>query len=491
MSKRERSSPSPQPEPKQRTTESNITGAYLWANKYGDPPGTIWSRETIAEASKLQASAHMWNDMRRLRPLANALPVIKDKFTAEEIPHLQQMTKDIEEEIERLNRLLGDFSEGGIYRVRDIFGEWHTFPFPEVRPRHKLIVRVLGVVAFSQNFDDNNDIKTDNPKQKCLYDLEPMPLSKHDLWRQCDTYETPPWEFWMHEWETGNFHLKRYVWRRNIQKPIGIDFVHEWRHIRELSADQRKDAKHWASHWKMLADRLRSYIKEHRERLKNVDKVICFALGPLHYGFSKCFVQHMAANTVREVLEELKKTKRTQKNIGVVAQDPAYCKHCAHVLQETLSIETTTDFEAFLEVGQNTFVITFAPSAPVCGIIADLTLEVGGPAAMLCDEIEDDYLRPEWDDTRWIDAEPTKNLVAYKRRCSIKEFGDTKDVMGMSYHEFMARYPIVPAELPHDTPNETEIWEEVKKVYSLSFKSNFHDIFLYVRKKSVAPTGSS
>ncbi|KAK2054995.1 hypothetical protein LY76DRAFT_628588 [Colletotrichum caudatum] len=110
-----------------------------------------------------------------------------------------------------------------------------------------------------------------------------------------------------------------------------------------------------------------------------INKVICFGLGDLslhseddihhiscQHSEARCHLQHAIALLVAQMLE-----KRFGREIPVYCQDPAYTQasieflHCARV-------EVLNDPQGFLNVDENTVVISVAPNVPVKQIITDL-----------------------------------------------------------------------------------------------------------------------
>lgn len=120
-------------------------------------------------------------------------------------------------------------------------------------------------------------------------------------------------------------------------------------------------------------------------------------------------------------------------------------------------IQAVTNLDGFLQVDRNSFVMTINPGAPICGTVADLTLNDGGPAALFCNKIDQDFMKPETTEDKWKDNESTKNLVDWTKKCNVEYFGDAEDLMGMSVEEFKKTYPLAPAQMPNITQEEKEL----------------------------------
>jgi hypothetical protein len=111
-----------------------------------------------------------------------------------------------------------------------------------------------------------------------------------------------------------------------------------------------------------------------------VSKIVCFALGSLSPrpgsdGSSSRThaIQHAAVETLISYFKE-----RAGHDIYCYAQDPAYSDSDKEFL-ETIGIDVIEDPNGFLEVDENTFVVSISPDVPVNIIVPDLQQ----PAAML------------------------------------------------------------------------------------------------------------
>jgi hypothetical protein len=316
-----------------------------------------------------------------------------------------------------------------------------------------------------------------------------------------------------------------------------------------LPWDARKDK--WENGvWKEYADKLKELVKNYWTTLKNVDKIVCFALGYLQTGmtiervikreYPRRYVQHLAADTIRQTLHDLADEDWSQKNGGqkpqrgkdpidptgprhvpIIAQDPAYCEKCKEVLKNTLDIDATELCDGFLKLTENTLVVCIAPGTAIRGVICDITRSFNGPLAMLCDEIEmetkrsdgespvDEWLK--WD--KWDGASSstdkelcpqndltTKSMAEYSRNCNYDEFRDFEKFKGITYKESITKYSDWPIslvelnerldELPR-TPGEKEKEYEQKyghayqrhKAFVTAREPFFGDLNLYVKRK--------
>jgi hypothetical protein len=460
---------------RQRTTDNNLTAFYKFLDEKREPTGILWSRNVIEMAQKLQSQVNKYNN----------LEVLKSTLGKQIGEHEQPKGEgdsgvaEIQERIRDLEQSLREFDPRCTYDVPDIYGKLQTLDnlkFPNVTPV-ELSVVFRGIVALSKLFKDEGEIIPSSADRNLCY-LYVREQSRHNKHRECEHVDHhPPWKFWKQTWETGAWHDDHgKVWKSS-----------SWNDLAALEPARQEEIQTWAAIWKTLSDRLEIMIRKHSDQLKNVDKVICFALGALMHSRACSYVQHLAARTIADTLNELNKERNVEERtvageICILAQDPAYCSSCTAILKDELDIRAVTDLEGFLTVDQNTFVLCFAPAGPITGIIADLTRESGGPAAMLCDRIDDDFMRPEHEARDWIDATETKNLVEWKKTCSGEAFGDAQDFLGKSLEEHKIEFPTVPACLPTSTDEEMQVREAVKTEYRKRAQVNFRDAWLYVRR---------
>ncbi|KAK2029956.1 hypothetical protein LX32DRAFT_342620 [Colletotrichum zoysiae] len=111
-----------------------------------------------------------------------------------------------------------------------------------------------------------------------------------------------------------------------------------------------------------------------------INKVICFGLGDLSldsgddhhhrcrgHSEARCHIQHAVALFVAQILE-----KRFSREIPVYCQDPEYTQASIELLHCAMVEEVLNDPQGFLDVDENTVVISIDPSIPVKQIITDL-----------------------------------------------------------------------------------------------------------------------
>jgi hypothetical protein len=450
----------------ERTTNNNLTALYKFLDTYGDPPGVVWSTKVIAAAQKLHEQTNIFNGRLDLKMQIDQ-KTYKDKAY-------------LHEQIAAVESSLGDFKPGASYQALDLRGKMRNLVIPEVADDHRLRLCFDGIVELSKLFDKNDELVS-NDLQSTLYTLKPIPITLHNKTRSC-YHPNPPYKFWKHSWETGAWHHQDHIWGRREDPKDTNKYILDWSHISTKEAETLVENERWAEIWKTLSERLRGLVRKHADRLREVDKVVCFALGALTCETSRSFVQHLAARTVADTLEEIHVANGTPKTIRVVAQDPAYCSTCVAVLKNELEIDAVTDLSGFSALDRNAFVLTFCPTGPIPGIIADLTLTAGGTAAMLCDKLYEDYMRPEHEGGKWIDAVETKNLIEWKEGCLDEEFGDAKDFLGKSWAEFEAEFPRRPAEMPVETEKERRYREVVVGEFRRAARCGFRDAWLYVRR---------
>jgi SRR1 len=127
---------------------------------------------------------------------------------------------------------------------------------------------------------------------------------------------------------------------------------------------------------------MRSQLKAQLDAITfpaSINKIVCFGLGPPSsphkHGRRRSNIQHAA---VESIMENLKRNS----DIYCYAQDPAYVDIDKEVLK-SIGIETIEDPKGFLEIDENTFIISISPNVPVRQIVSDLQR----PAAMLWDTV--------------------------------------------------------------------------------------------------------
>ncbi|KAK2048207.1 hypothetical protein LZ31DRAFT_591802 [Colletotrichum somersetense] len=140
-----------------------------------------------------------------------------------------------------------------------------------------------------------------------------------------------------------------------------------------------------------------------------INKVICFGLGDLSldsgddhhhkcrgHSEARCHIQHAVALFVAQILE-----KRFGREIPVYCQDPEYTQASIELLHCAMVEEVLNDPQGFLDVDENTVVISIDPSIPVKQIITDLAR----PAIIIWnDQLPDEMDTMEWKYTRLPDG---------------------------------------------------------------------------------------
>jgi hypothetical protein len=128
---------------------------------------------------------------------------------------------------------------------------------------------------------------------------------------------------------------------------------------------------------------LASTLEKCGENLDKITKVICFGNGDFHpdacHDESRAMAQHAAALTVVKILRE-----RSGRDVPLLAQDPAYTESVKEVLQKrgfSIYGGPGRASHGFIDVDDDTFVMSISPSAPVRSVIADFAR----PAILMCD----------------------------------------------------------------------------------------------------------
>jgi hypothetical protein len=336
------------------------------------------------------------------------------------------------------------FKTGAKYTTIDVLGNQFNLVVPEVNPGEKLELQAIPYHILAKALGNKTAPLADRALWKiAAVDVghgttEERNKSSASLMSNHSSYS-----FWRRRWEGSVTQVDGKVWRKCEKHEGGNGNYHfEFMTRSELTNKQLAEDDLLLQQWKEKREKLQKYINEFSKQLLKIDKIICFGLGALKSGLPKTFVQHLAAVTVRDEIHKMRGGQGAR--IEIIAQDPAYCANCVQVLKDTLDITAVTGFEGHLSLTRNTFVISVLPGGPVGQIVADLTLDFGGPAAMLCDAIYDDYIAPEHTPLgHYHSDEPTRNMVAYKQRCEIRDFADAMDVLGMTYAAFENEYPTV------------------------------------------------
>lgn len=145
-----------------------------------------------------------------------------------------------------------------------------------------------------------------------------------------------------------------------------------------------------------------------------INKIVCFGLGRLDWpgvdtnanlaaSVRRCSKQHAFALTMAEAVRTWCSASRTS-DVKCYAQDPAYDAVEKEVLKN-VGITVLDDPKGFLEVDQNTMVISSSPNIPVKQVVADGIW----PAAMIWNTVIDEgEEKTEWEkrdfdgDERWV-----------------------------------------------------------------------------------------
>lgn len=441
----------------------NLTGLYEYLEKQ---EVVLWNREVLKGFQDLNQKVLKWNAIQKFK---------------------EGSSIHSEEVIANLKKNLDDFGPGKDYEVATVSGNPQILTLPNFsaqRPRLNLVPN--GIVEISKSVG-SNDVPDENSPYARLYEIKAVSVTSHEKNHEC-THEDPPWKLWEVSWDKGDWSLNGKYWDKFLQEDkIAWKFFA----VEQLSKENREGKEQLATIWKKLSGQLTTMLKDYGDTLKIVDQIICFGLGTLNIGKARSFIQHKAAATVAKALNELRQDHGIETPVTILAQDAAYCSECSETLKKNFNMRTTTGLDGFFYIDRNTFVITFAPTGPICPIIADLTCEFGGPAAMLCDKIESDYLLPEKKlNGNWIDNEPTMNLVKYKEGCHSEDFGDISEIwkgllerLAMSRAEFFnhEKYSQPPTKKNRgDTPDEEfKLWSDG---YANHVKECFPECCLYVRK---------
>jgi hypothetical protein len=336
------------------------------------------------------------------------------------------------------------FKPGTKYSTMDVLGNRFNLVIPAVNPGEKLELQATPYHILAKARGNTTVPLAD----RALWKITAVNVG-HGATGECHKSSAglksdySSYHFWRDRWEGLITHVDGNVWRKREKHEGGNGNYHsEFVSWSELTDKQLAEDSLLLQQWTNKREMLQKHIREFGKQLINVDKIICFGLGGLKSNLPKTFVQHLAAVTVRDEIYKLRGRKGAK--IEIIAQDPAYCANCAKVLKDVLNITAVTGFEGHLSLTRNTFVISVLPGGPVGQMVADLTLDFGGPATMLCDAIDDDYMAPEHTPLgHYHSDEPTRNMVAYKQRCEIRDFSDAMNVLGMTYAAFENEYPTV------------------------------------------------
>ena len=442
--------------------------------------GRIWTVDLINRlANPLVHKISMYNQKVELQRLLDAQLKSKEK-PAEGADMLHRTTEQLMQDMADSRRDVQNFGPGGQYDSLDIFGTDFSRTIPQTSEKEPFLdLRLLPYMYICKGLDAHSTHNESNLEASYIWEINTRPESEHRRLGLCPR-DDASWSFWKYRWQTGAAARNGEVWRAvpgMIDERKKIKFA--FKKFDELSHRAQAKEVESAAQWNLTHTQLIKVITNHAKSLMDVDKIVCFALGSLHYRNPRSFVQHLAAATIRNTIQALQKAAGKEKPIEVIAQDPAYDKQCVKVLQEELDIRAVTDLEGFHSLTKNTFVISIAPSAPILEIIADLTLDYGGPAAMLCEEISDDYLAPEKGppaDGAYGSEWSTQNAVKFKKRCVSEDFGDAQAILGMTYAEHEMKWQIPPAKMPAGAERA-----ECQEQWSKALRVNFSDLKIYFR----------
>lgn len=124
---------------------------------------------------------------------------------------------------------------------------------------------------------------------------------------------------------------------------------------------------------------LRENLRAAAPRMPAVTKIIAFAMGTIslrgHHGCTRSLRQHALVLTIRSILNEESRGGGSGAAVGrelaCFAQDPDYSEVDRAVLREH-GITVLEDPQAFLDVDEESVVLSFAPNVPVKQIVADI-----------------------------------------------------------------------------------------------------------------------
>jgi hypothetical protein len=261
------------------------------------------------------------------------------------------------------------------YITRNLRGDSITRPLPTIEDDQVLDLVLHNYNAIAQGLDKKEEAE---PTERDLYFVKAVHRStKHEYKKQCrkpKEVKEEPYYYWREHYF--GRHTEKKAWVRKLNGAIN-DNVYNIVNISELTPEESAIFERQVSQWHKLKDRLTKSIKDHGDKLKDVDQIICFGLGSFCYNQPRSFMQHLAALTVRNAIQDL---RNDSAQIKILAQDPAYCSNCKDIALEQLEgIEAVTTFKGHRLLSKTTLTISIAPGAPVCQIIADITRKYGGP----------------------------------------------------------------------------------------------------------------
>jgi hypothetical protein len=408
------------------------TGAltHLYQNvlpKIGD---RVWISGRIEKANKMTQHVRYLNEMRFLDQVQLSLK--QGDITAEYFEDIPRMkAQEAESRMADIERELTKYEYGATYEALDIFGKSHPQTLPQVEEGEfpALVLRLYFELGESMLVS-----ASEISESELLYHVIARKLSRtlSERWRY---HSTTAYEFWKIRWLHEDRHQDGEVWVTIKGDPVSGGLPFGFKKLEDLRVEQSAEEERVLEQWRKTREKLTSAIIKHAERLKDVDNIVCFGLGNLERRKPRTFVQHLAAVTIRNTLQEIRAARGIPGTIPILAQDPLYCPHCRYVLHKDLGIETVTDLTGFQSITQTSFVVSICAGGPIGQIIADLTLSFGGPTAFLCEDFKDDYLAQEHSPdaiSGYGSNEPTKNMVDYQKRCIKEDVSDMQDILGMT-----------------------------------------------------------
>jgi hypothetical protein len=372
------------------------------------------------------------------------------------------------------------------YTTKNLRGDCITRPMPTLKDGEVLDLVLHNYNAIAQGLEKKEDAES---AETDLYLVKAVNRkTKHEDKKQCRNpinQEETPYSYWCERYHGCYTGTK--TWLKKEPNDDIKGYVYRFVENIELTSQQQNNDKRQLKQWHATRDRLKHKIEKYGDKLKQVNQVICFGLGSLSYNQPRSFMQHLAALTVRN---EIQRLRNDSSEIEILAQDPAYCSNCKDILQKELGIKAVTTFEGHRLLNKTTLTISIAPGAPVCQMIADLTHEDGGPAAMMCDAFDDNYLKEEmYPERKFASDESTKNMVDYRKGCDTEDLDDAKDILGMTCDEFEKEFPRKPAEQLDEFIKEGEdirdlsdwygndrVWLEKRMINALQAKNELSGV---------------
>lgn len=116
-----------------------------------------------------------------------------------------------------------------------------------------------------------------------------------------------------------------------------------------------------------------------------VGKIVAFACSTMTAKFvqARTVSQHALALTVLDMLQSRRRDERQPVEIRCFAQDPFYTDTDEDILRRA-GVTVVQDPRGFLEVDDQSVVLSFSPDAPIRQIIAD----IARPAVLIWDRVE-------------------------------------------------------------------------------------------------------